>query len=257
MIGVAQSKPYPAELNQNLRSKGRITPLLSETSFFRRPIPLAAIVLLALAIHGPLLIMELPAKTSYDANFHMFFASHYAQHWFNPWNEKWFAGFSQTTYPPLVHQWIALFSRVVGLVEAFMVVQLIAVLLIPIATYRFAKLWVDERAASYAALFSVFAGTLSFLVYSAGQLPTTMSFPLYLLALPYFYRFSLAGEFRSFLKGVALTLAAASAHHVTLIFGAVLFALPILWLALRDKREEGGSQAAVLVRAAAFAIVAA
>ena len=138
-------------------------------SFFRRPIPLPAIVLLALAIHGPLLIMQLPASTSYDANFHMFFASHYAQHWFDPWNEKWFAGFSQTTYPPLVHQWIALFSRVVGLTEAFMIVQLIAVLLIPVATFRFAKLWVDERSASYAAVFSVFAGSLAFLVYSAGQ----------------------------------------------------------------------------------------
>ncbi len=231
--------------------------MTSDTSIFRRPIPLGMIVLIALAIHGPLLIMELPARTSYDANFHMFFASHYAQHWFNPWNEKWFAGFSQTTYPPLVHQWIALFSRVLGLAEAFMVVQLIAVLLIPIATYRFAKLWVDERAASYAALFSVFAGCVSFLVYSAGQLPTTMSFPLYLLALPYLYRWSLSGEFTSLLKGIALTLAAASAHHVTLIFGAVLFALPILWLAWRDKGEQEGSQVAVLARALVFAAIAA
>jgi len=64
-------------------------------------------VLLALAVHGPLLFMQLPAH-SFDANLHIFFASHYAQHWFNPWNEKWFCGFSQTTYPPLEHQWMAL-----------------------------------------------------------------------------------------------------------------------------------------------------
>lgn len=231
--------------------------MISETSFLRRPIPLGAIVLLALALHGPLLIMELPARTSYDANFHMFFASHYAQHWFNPWNEKWFAGFSQTTYPPLVHQWIALLSLVFGLTEAFMIVQLIAVLLIPVATYRFARLWVDERSASYAALFSVFAGSLSFLVYSAGQLPTTLSFPLYLLALPYFYRWSLTADWRSLFKGVALTLAAASAHHVTLIFGSVIFAAPVLWLAFRDKSEMEGSQTAVLARAGVFAVLAA
>jgi hypothetical protein len=231
--------------------------LISETSFLRRPIPLGAIVLLALAIHGPLLIMELPARTSYDANFHMFFASHYAQHWFNPWNEKWFAGFSQTTYPPLVHQWIALLSLLFGLTEAFMIVQLIAVLLIPVATYRLARLWVDERSASYAALFSVFAGSLSFLVYSAGQLPTTLSFPLYLLALPYFYRWSLTADWRGLFKGVALTLAAASAHHVTLIFGSVIFAAPVLWLAFRDKSEMEGSQTAVLARAGVFAVLAA
>ncbi len=72
-----------------------------EASIWQRPIPVAAIVLLALAIHGPLLVMELPATTSYDANLHIFFASHYAHHWFDPWNEKWFGGFSQTTYPPL------------------------------------------------------------------------------------------------------------------------------------------------------------
>ncbi len=59
-----------------------------EKSFWQRPIPVAAIILLALAIHGPLLVMELPATTSYDANLHIFFASHYAQHWFDPWNEN-------------------------------------------------------------------------------------------------------------------------------------------------------------------------
>jgi hypothetical protein len=47
----------------------------------------------------PLLLMKLPLK-SYDTNFHIFFASHYVHHWFNPWNPKWYAGFSQTTYPP-------------------------------------------------------------------------------------------------------------------------------------------------------------
>src|SRR5437879_6403067 len=61
---------------------------------YSRPIPLFAIVLVALAVHGPLLLMQLPAG-SFDTNFHIFFASHYAHHWFDPWNEKWFAGFSQ------------------------------------------------------------------------------------------------------------------------------------------------------------------
>src|SRR5580693_1968913 len=174
---------------------------------YSRPIPLLAIVLVALAVHGPLLLMQLPAG-SFDTNFHIFLASHYAHHWFNPWNEKWFAGFSQTTYPPLTHQWIALLSHLVGLTEAFMLVQLVAIILLAVGTWRFARLWVDERAASLAALLSVFAGTVSFLVYSAGQLPTTMSAPLYLLALPYFYEWSRLGSGRAFLKGIVLALAA-------------------------------------------------
>jgi hypothetical protein len=229
--------------------------LASGRSYLQRPIPLALIVLVAVVIHGPLLLMELPATTTYDANLHIFFASHYAQHWFNPWNEKWFAGFSQTTYPPLTHQWIALLSHAVGLAEGFMLVQLIAVILLAVGTWRFARLWVDDRAASLAALLSVFTGTLSFLIYSAGQLPTTLSAPLYLLALPYFYQWCRFASWRSLLKGLVLGLAAASAHHVTLLFGSVLFAVPVLWLSWSDGRSEGRNGAAVLGRAFVFVVL--
>ena len=225
-----------------------------ETSYFRRPIPLGAIVLLALAIYGPPLMMQLPLTTTYDANFHIFFASHYAHHWFNPWNEKWFAGFSQTTYPPLGHQWVALLSYVVGLKMGFMLVQLGAALLLPVGVYRFARIWVSERASSYAALLSVFLGIMAFLVFSAGQLSTTLSAPIYLLAVPYFYDWSRSADWRALLKGVVLTLAAASVHHVTLIFGSFLFALPVLWLACID-RKESSAIGAVVVRAAVFAAV--
>src|SRR5579871_2607755 len=127
---------------------------------YSRPIPLLAIVLVALAVHGPLLLMQLPAG-SFDANFHIFFASHYAHHWFDPWNVKWFGGFSQTTYPPLPQQWLAIFSYVLGFNMAYMFTQLIAILLLPVGVYRFSKLWVDERSASYAALGSVFLGSLA------------------------------------------------------------------------------------------------
>jgi len=111
----------------------------SDNDYLRRPIPLLAILLVTVAVHGPLVFMRLPAQ-SFDANFHIFIASHYAHHWFNPWNEKWFTGFSQTTYPPLTHQWIALFSNLVGLTYAYMVVQFIAILLLPVGVYRFARL---------------------------------------------------------------------------------------------------------------------
>jgi hypothetical protein len=232
-------------------------PLQGKTSAWQRPIPLAAVVLLALAIHGPLLVMQLPATTSYDANLHIFFASHYAHHWFNPWNEKWFAGFSQTTYPPLTHQWIALLSHIVGLTEGFMLVQLAAVVFLAVGAYRFAQLWVDDRAASYAGVLAVFAGSIAFLVYSAGQLPTTMSAALYFLALPYFYSWCVSASWRSLLKGLGLTLAAASAHHVTLLFGSVLFALPVLWLAWYDGRRSEHSGAAVISRGVVFAVIAA
>jgi hypothetical protein len=217
---------------------------------------LTAIVLLALAVHGALLLMQLPAS-SYDANTHMFFAAHYAHHWFDPWNEKWFAGFSQTTYPPLVHQWIAIFSKVMGLSLAYMFVQLAVILLLPVGMYRYARLWVDERAAGYAAIGSIFLGSLAMIVYQSGQLPTTMAAMLLLNALPYFYRWSRSASGSALVKGLLLSWAAAAAHHVTFLFGTVLFALPVLWLAVQDRRAEGehSSAAGVLSRAAAFAAI--
>src|SRR5580693_9090762 len=84
-----------------------------------RAIPLSFVFLAAVAVHLPLLLMELPLKT-YDANFHIFFASHYLHHWFDPWNPKWYAGFSQATYPPLPKQWLAVVSNVLGLDLAYM-----------------------------------------------------------------------------------------------------------------------------------------
>ena len=240
-----------------MRGSLETSPLPTGISFWRRPIPVAAIILLALAVHGPLLVMELPATTSYDANLHIFFASHYAHHWFDPWNEKWFGGFSQTTYPPLVHQWIALLSKLVGLTEAFMLVQLAAVVLLAVGAYRFAQLWVDDRVAGYAGVLAVFAGSIAFIVYSAGQLPTTLSAPLYFLALPFFYSWCISASWRALLKGVALTLAAASAHHVTLIFGSVLFALPVLWLAWYDGRARGKAGTPILARSLVFAVLTA
>jgi hypothetical protein len=231
---------------------------ISSNDSYSRPIPLLAIVLVALAVHGPLLLMQLP-RSSFDANFHIFLASHYAHHWFNPWNEKWFAGFSQTTYPPLTHQWIALLSNVTGLKMGYMLVQLIAVLLLPVGVFRFAKIWVNDRAASYAALGSVFLGALAFLVYQAGQLATVASAALYLNALPYFYDWATRASFRALIKGLAVTLTAAAAHHVTLIFGVVLFAGPVIWVAYLDARDErvSGSPAGVFTRATVFIALAA
>jgi hypothetical protein len=220
-----------------------------------QPIPLSMISLAAFAIHSPLLLMKLPLKT-YDANFHIFFASHYLHDWFDPWNPKWYAGFSQTTYPPLPQQWLALVSRVIGLDMAYMAIQFVAILLLALGVYRFSLLWVDRRAASLAALASVFLGSECFLVYSAGQLSTTFAAPLYLNALPYLFKWVRNGDWRSFLKGVVLFAAAAAAHHATLLFGSFLFAAPVLGLAILDRRNgEPASVSTLLVRTGGIALL--
>ncbi len=145
---------------------------------------------------------------------------------------------------------------------AYMFVQFLAILLLPIGMYRYARLWVDEVSASYAALGSVFLGSLAMLVYQSGQLPTTASAALMLNALPFFYVWLRGGRFSALIKGVALAWAAAAAHHVTLMFGSVLFAIPVLVLAILDRdasdvsEEEHASLGGVLGRAVVFAVVA-
>lgn len=210
---------------------------------------MSIILLTAAAVHLPLLLMGLPLK-SYDTNFHIFFASHYLHHWFNPWNVKWYGGFSQTSYPPLPQQWTAILSLIFGLNMAYMMVQFVAILLLAIGVYRFSLIWVSPRAASFAALAAVFLSTESGLVYNAGQLGTTCAAPLYLLALPYLYKFLRSGGWRSFLKATVLFAAAAGAHHATLIFGSFFFAIPVLLVALIDREDTPGQHAPAIVRRA-------
>lgn len=220
-----------------------------------RPIPLSLILMAGVVIHLPLLLMQLPLK-SYDTNFHIFFASHYVHHWFDPWNPKWFAGFSQTTYPPLPQQWVAVLSHLLGLNMAYMAVQFAAILLLAVGVYRFSLLWVSPRAASFAALASILLGSESFLVYSAGQLGTTTAAPLYLNALPYFYEWLRYGRGRSFIKAAALFIAAAAAHHATLLFGSMFFALPVIALVLMESNSgEAASRPSVIVRTVVIAVV--
>ena len=227
------------------------------TSIYKMRVPLMVSLLMATVIHGPLLLFKLPLG-SYDTNFNIFFASHYAHHWFDPWNPKWYAGFSQTTYPPLPQQWVGLLSHIFSLDYSYMLVQFVAILLTVVGVYRFSKIWVDERSASYAAFASIFLGSLAMLVYQAGQLSTTCAAPLYLNALPYFYEWTRRGRFPAFLKALALCAAAAAAHHATLLFGAVLFAVPVIAVAVLDARSEqtGETSRGAITRAVIFGIVA-
>ena len=252
-LRVMQPTHATRESNE-IRERGTLeTPGLVAPS--RRPIPLSLIFMTALAVHLPLLLMKLPLR-SYDTNFHIFFASHYVHHWFDPWNPKWYAGFSQTTYPPLPQQWVALLSHIAGLDMAYMAVQLAAIVLLTLGVYRFSLLWVSPRAASFAALASVFLGSESFLVYSAGQLGTTFAAPLYLNALPYLFQWVRYGRWRSFLKGTALFTAAAAAHHATLLFGSMFFAIPVLALVLLDREDgERVSTSSFISRTLAISIV--
>ncbi|NNF21941.1 MAG: hypothetical protein HKN67_08360, partial [Saprospiraceae bacterium] len=41
-------------------------------------------------------------ESTYDAYVHIFFADHYAENWFSTWDQRWYTGFTITSYPPFV-----------------------------------------------------------------------------------------------------------------------------------------------------------
>ena len=64
------------------------------------------------------------------------------------------------------------------------------------------------------------------------------------------------GSWRSFLKGAVLFTAAAAAHHATLLFGSLFFAVPVLALAVLDRHDgERVSTPAFVVRTLAISVV--
>ncbi len=202
------------------------------------PLSIGIIVMIAFAVHAPLLMMELPVQ-SVDATTHMFFAQHYAQNWFQPWNEKWFGGFSQTSFPPLAHQWTALFAKFMSVKLAYMLVQMIALLLLVSGVYRYARVWLlgSERASEYAALGTIFLGSLALLIYQAGQLPTILATALLLHALAHLYWWARRPDVFTLVSGVLLAVLAATADHITILFGSLLFGAPMVFRILFAKDD--------------------
>ena len=59
------------------------------------------------------------------------------------------------------------------------------------------------------------------------------------MALAYFYEWAREGKVMALVKALALTMAAASAHHVTLLFASVIFTIPVLVTAWMDRKRDG------------------
>ena len=175
--------------------------------------------------HGGLL--PFTHANTYDAFIHMFFADSYHRSWFDPWEPRWYTGFATTSYPPGSHMAMAGLMYLMPLRAAFVIVQLTALLLVTIGVFRFSRLWVSPRPAGYAAIAVVLASSISETVHLFGQLPTTLSLGIFLNGLPYVYRWIVSGRLFDFLAAVVFAAATTAAHHVTTIFGGVLFILPL------------------------------
>src|SRR5690349_15735161 len=134
------------------------------------PRSVRAVMLCSFSLHGVLILM-VRYRMSYDAYVHMFFADHYRMDWWSLWDVRWYTGFSVTSYPPLVHQLMALLSHMIGLDKAFAVILWITVTLLPLAIYAFARIFVGKASAGYASLGAAFLPSVYLTAHIFGQLP--------------------------------------------------------------------------------------
>ena len=194
-------------------------------------------ILLGLAFHGTSIFFTL--ETTYDALIHLFFADHYAQSWFEPWNYKWYTGFTVMSYPPLVHQAIAALSFIGGLKFGLFTVALISIVLFITGVYRFSLLITSNKTvAGYAAILAVFSSSFVETLHIFGQLPSIIGISVLMHALPEIYLWLKTGRYRFLFTSLSLIAVTVTSHHVTPIFGMVFFIFPLIGMVIMDQSRE-------------------
>ncbi len=173
--------------------------------------------LVAFILHG-ILVLTARYRLSYDAYNHQFFADHYLRDWWSLWEPRWYTGFEIVSYPPLVHQLMALPGSVIGVDAAFGLVLWAVLTTYPLAVYSFAKVFVGRTAASYAALGAALLPSLYLTAHVFGQLPTLFAALLALFGAAVLADFLRHGGALSGALAVFLFAAVTAAHHATLLF---------------------------------------
>ncbi|MDX1314808.1 MAG: hypothetical protein R3356_04845, partial [Eudoraea sp.] len=190
-----------------------------------------------MVFHGSALFFTL--ESTYDALIHLFFADHYAENWFEPWDYRWYTGFTVMSYPPLVHQAMALFSYLGGLKFGLYVVAFLGIVLFITGIYRFSHMLLgNRRIAGYAALLAVCSSTFIETLHLFGQLPSIIGLSVLLHALPEIYLWLTSGRYRYLFTSLSLIAVTVTSHHVTPIFGMVFFIFPLIGMAIMDRAAE-------------------
>ena len=190
-------------------------------------------MLIGIAFHGVSIFFTL--ETTYDALIHLFFGEHYANHWFEPWNYKWYTGFTVMGYPPLVHQSIGLLSLIGGLKFGLFTVAFIGILLFITGVYRFSLLITGNRnVAGYAAIAAVVSSSFVETLHIFGQLPSIIGVSVLMHALPEIYLWVKTGKKNYLGTSLSLLAVTITSHHVTPIFGMVFFIFPLFGMVVMD-----------------------
>ncbi len=148
-----QTLPHPKSKRRNLPRSSR-TSTSAQLRFESDGHNLAALLVIAVIFHG--LLLPFTMSSTYDAYIHMFFGDHYSRSWFDPWEPRWYTGFSTTSYPPATHMIIALWNQILPLKGAFAMTMLMGIVTLVFGFYRFARIWA-RSGAFWASLLLIFS----------------------------------------------------------------------------------------------------
>jgi len=175
-------------------------------------------------------------RFSYDAYTHMFFADHYMRGWFNLWDDRWYGGFSVTTYPPLMHQLTALVGFVTGVENSYRILTTLSAALLTYSVFLYSKAFVEEKEAIYAALVAALMPATGIMLNGFGQLPTIASTAFALLSAYSYQRYLSNPKVANLIQASLFTALVGLTHHVTFVFFFPLAAAPILVKNIRTQR---------------------
>ncbi|WP_417886534.1 hypothetical protein [Zunongwangia sp.] len=198
---------------------------------------LIAALIIGVLFHGTTVFYTI--ENTYDALIHLFFADHYANSWWEPWNYEWYTGFTVMGYPPLVHQAMGLLSYIGGLKFGLFTVAIIGIVLFITGVYRFSLMMLGNRnAAGYAALLAVFSSSFVETLHIFGQLPSIVGVSILMHCMPEIYMWIKTGKKGSLIRAISLLAVTVTSHHVTPIFGMVFFIFPLIGMAVMDMSRE-------------------
>ena len=207
--------------------------MVSRARWFRLTRNGAYLFVLSLLFNVPFVIFGVQ-RSAFDIYPHLFLADHYRGNWWSLWEPRWYLGFSMASYPPLVHQLIALLSwplngaisffalapepypgasRLLSEEAAYVALMLLALGLFPLAVRALARVFVGPWAATLAAVLSIFLPALTLSAWAFGQLPTVLATPLALGALARGAVFVQRGRGRDLAQAVGLAALMAATHH--------------------------------------------
>jgi hypothetical protein len=183
---------------------------------------------LAMLVAGVGRALLLPQDLSFDREYHLFFADHYLRDWFEPWDARWYGGFLVYTYPPLLHQLIALGGRLVGLDRAADLLQVLGLVGLPVAMWLLARELAGRTVAGWAAVLTLGVPGIFHFLYTFGQLPSLLALGLMWTAGACLLHYVRLGQVSALLGWAGCAGATAAAHHQTGLVGLPILSLTLL-----------------------------